>query len=338
MKRILFLFVLLSCLCVMSQEVLNNDSILSMVEMDFGEALIIDKIENSDCSFDTTISVLGNLKKKGVSNTILSAMTKSSKKEKETNGEVNQSNNLQYTFSEGVNSHTVHLVKNEYFKTFKGSELEALIRYHFIEARLEVKNKSTYVPKRIGIDINNKEEPVIVITGTAQNDYGGTKDITYLAKFSYDVKTGLSQHNPTSNFFINNKVFSLSEYEKRTEEVNLIDYRNDEGNLHFYYKYMTFDGKKYKVKGEVFINDNYYVITTEPSFGIETPDTKSPLFKKVVNENEWSCKYAYENLVSVTTYNSLPNKYKSTGGTLTLDGQDNGLGSVKMIYYLSKEK
>jgi len=120
MKKILVLFVLLSFVDMISQEVLDNNAVLSMVEMEFGEALIIDKIENSECSFDTTISVLGNLKKKGVSNSILSAMTKSAKKEEETHGEVNLSNNLQYTFSKGIDKYTVHLVKNKYFKELKG--------------------------------------------------------------------------------------------------------------------------------------------------------------------------------------------------------------------------
>ena len=50
---------LLTFLSIQSQEILDNNSILSMVEMEFGDALIIDKIENSDCNFDTAINTLG---------------------------------------------------------------------------------------------------------------------------------------------------------------------------------------------------------------------------------------------------------------------------------------
>ena len=83
MPRTLLSFLLaltLSLSCVsfaLSQEsftTLNNADIITMVRAKLPTALIIEKINNSNCSFDTFPSVLAELKYKGVSDEILMAM------------------------------------------------------------------------------------------------------------------------------------------------------------------------------------------------------------------------------------------------------------------------
>ena len=267
---------LLTFLSIQSQEILDNNSILSMVEMEFGDALIIDKIENSENTFDTSISVLGELKKKGVSQSILSAMIKSAKKEEETQGEVNLSNNLQYTFSCGAESYTVHLLKDKYYENLNGLILESVINSAITSAKFELKNKSTYVPSFINlIRDSKKNKNTISILGSAQNDYGATKDTHY--KQSFDYSPIMTSDNDL--FLVNNVEFNELEFRSLESKVQLVDYRNDKSNSHFYYKYVTIDGSKSKSKGEVFMNENYLVVTSEAVYGYQSPDVKSVILK-----------------------------------------------------------
>ena len=199
-----------------------------------------------------------------------------------------------------------------------------------MEARLEVKNKGTYVPKRIQIDINNKEEPAIVIAGTAQNDYGATKDISYLAHFSYDGKTGLYQHH---SFIVNGEPLDEKEEQSLVNYAENVDFRQDKNCKHFSYGRVSINGSKYRMKGDVFVGDSYLIVVSKPYFGIETPVAKIPLFKKKVDDNKWESSFSSRGVSMVYKYDDTPGKYKSTEGVLTLDVQ-----SLETIYYLVKEK
>ncbi len=71
----LLLFVaLLSTNDVYCQEVITNKSVLEMQSLGFDDVMIIDKINTSDVKFDTSLSALGALKKKGVSSEVISLM------------------------------------------------------------------------------------------------------------------------------------------------------------------------------------------------------------------------------------------------------------------------
>lgn len=225
MKKQLLLVTLLLSFLSYAQEVLDNNSILEMVGMEFDESLIIDKIESSDNTFETTISVLGDLKKKGVSQKILSAMIKSAEKEVETPVEVNLSNNLQYTFKLGVKNYTVHLVKDEYFKGLKGIELESVITNTIPFAKFELKNPSTYKPTFINITRNKKGKNIVSISGTAQNDYGATKDTHYQKEFTYNTELISNTENELT---INGEPFDEKEYKKLVNKISILDYRLDE--------------------------------------------------------------------------------------------------------------
>jgi hypothetical protein len=61
-------------------EIIGNADVLLMVEAKFTEAVIISKIKNSKCKFDTSINELIKLKKAGVSDAIVQVMTEISSK------------------------------------------------------------------------------------------------------------------------------------------------------------------------------------------------------------------------------------------------------------------
>lgn len=134
-------------------------------------------------------------------------------------------------------------------------------------------------------------------------------------------------------FLVNNVEFNELEFRSLESKVQLVDYRNDKSNSHFYYKYVTIDGSKSKSKGEVFMNENYLVVTSEAVYGYQSPDVKSVILKNHINENEWSYKLTSKGYVFIISYNSTPSKYKSSGGTLTME---TSVG--QMIYYLIKKQ
>ena len=62
-----------------SQEKLNNQSILDLIELGFDSELIITKIESSIVEFDTSLKALKQLKSKGVPSDVLTLMMQKSK-------------------------------------------------------------------------------------------------------------------------------------------------------------------------------------------------------------------------------------------------------------------
>lgn len=78
MKKITFylfaFFVIVSISKSAAQETITNKSVLEMQNLGFDDFMIIDKINTSDVKFDTSISSLSSLKKKGVSSEVISLM------------------------------------------------------------------------------------------------------------------------------------------------------------------------------------------------------------------------------------------------------------------------
>ena len=84
MKKLISLCAFLIFACILdlhSQEILNNQSVIDMVQIGFEEQVIIDKIKSSETNFVTTIDALKMLKEKGVPKNVLSIMMKSPKQE-----------------------------------------------------------------------------------------------------------------------------------------------------------------------------------------------------------------------------------------------------------------
>lgn len=79
-KALVFLFTLFISIGVHAQtEALTNQSILDMKELGFSEDVIITKIKNSACDFDSDISALKSLKEQGISDNIIITMLNSYK-------------------------------------------------------------------------------------------------------------------------------------------------------------------------------------------------------------------------------------------------------------------
>jgi hypothetical protein len=83
MKRILLIVLIFTTTLTFAQEKITNQSIIELVELGFDGDLIITKIQNSNCDFDTSISELKKLKKSNVPKAVIKLMMGSSKKKSE---------------------------------------------------------------------------------------------------------------------------------------------------------------------------------------------------------------------------------------------------------------
>ena len=81
MKKITYVLLLFLFVTHISyaQETITNETVVQMVELGFSDDVIIDKINTSDVSFDTTIAELSKLKKANVSSEIISLIMQKSK-------------------------------------------------------------------------------------------------------------------------------------------------------------------------------------------------------------------------------------------------------------------
>ncbi len=71
--------VLLMAVYVIAEEILTNETVVSMVKAKFGEKLIISKIKSSKNKFDVSMGGMMKLKKEGVTEDIITAMVEASK-------------------------------------------------------------------------------------------------------------------------------------------------------------------------------------------------------------------------------------------------------------------
>ena len=58
----------------LGQTVLGNDDVVKMVTLGIAPSVIITKIKNTPCDYDTSINALADLTKKGVPESVISAM------------------------------------------------------------------------------------------------------------------------------------------------------------------------------------------------------------------------------------------------------------------------
>lgn len=56
------------------KEILTNTSIIELAQLGFGEAIIIEKIRQSECDFDTSLNGLKQLKAAKVSDAVIAVM------------------------------------------------------------------------------------------------------------------------------------------------------------------------------------------------------------------------------------------------------------------------
>lgn len=78
-KLTLTLIALFTLITTYAQETITNESVVQMIQLGFGNDIIIDKINSSDVKFDTSITELSKLKEAGVSTEVISLMMNKSK-------------------------------------------------------------------------------------------------------------------------------------------------------------------------------------------------------------------------------------------------------------------
>jgi len=127
MKKLLLLSVIsIFCFSSFSQEVLDNQSVIDMIELGFDEQVIIDKIESTNSNFSTSIEKLKSLKLLGVTQNILSIMIKESK-------ETIPNEVVEYYDSGAIKSKTSYLdgiKEGEQINYYESGEFKAIRHYN----------------------------------------------------------------------------------------------------------------------------------------------------------------------------------------------------------------
>ena len=134
MKKLLLLSVIsIFCFSSFSQEVLDNQSVIDMIELGFDEQVIIDKIESTNSSFETSLEELKSLKLLGVTQNILSIMIKESKVKIPLDGEY-----IEYHSNGNVNIRANYVdgkLQGEYLGYYYGGNFA--IRKNYVDGKLQ---------------------------------------------------------------------------------------------------------------------------------------------------------------------------------------------------------
>tara|TARA_B110000003_G_scaffold847_1_gene873 strand:- start:649 stop:1185 length:537 start_codon:yes stop_codon:yes gene_type:complete len=126
-KLVLLSALLIFCFSSFSQEVLDNQSVIDMIELGFDEQVIINKIESTNSSFETSLEELKSLKLLGVTQNILSIMIKESK-------ETIPNEVVEYYDSGAIKSKTSYLdgvKQGEQINYYDSGEIKARTPYHY---------------------------------------------------------------------------------------------------------------------------------------------------------------------------------------------------------------
>ena len=308
MKKLIIFFIIISFQQITSQEVLNNNSIIELIDLGFEDSVIIDKINNTEANFDTNIENLKILKEKGLSSDIMSAMMNKPKEKK-----IDLKNPLtdgieyyEYTTPNGEVK-KAPLYRASYFKDLSEWELSTLIDISLQEAKMGLKSPTTFNLTQVTLTRNPKKINNLIISYTGQNDYGATKSEFLSKKFEY----------------VN---------ENYTEELNGVD--SDKDGEIYYYSRVVLDNGKSPMKGKVTIKDGSVDIIMngdrfmgDTTFNMPTPN------REYVSKNNWISNYEEQGMKISIEFNENDKKYKSDGGTLTMI-----TGLTKMIYILKTSK
>lgn len=321
MKKLLILSALLIFIFnSFSQEILDNQSVIDMIEIGFEEQVIIDKIESTNTDFDTSIEALKSLKNSGVSASLLSAILKVSKKEPSINLErekqalAPKAIDKEFYWEDGKGE----LVKVSFGLNIGGdysideSELAEFTNQIMTLAKMKLKVPSSFRPnsllvrKRTKTDKygtkNDKTEYVMQLGSSGTNGYGGVVD-------GYTIM-GISP--------------KLMILEKSEEDIV-----QELTAKKFTYKKVYIDGKSSRMKGEVSIQKDRLFITFN-EMGTDTGPI-SIKDREIISDNHWKAESKSGGVKTEIEYNGNNKKYKSDGGTLTTKAM-----GYTMIYVLNK--
>ena len=305
MKKLLLLIAIFSFSQGYAQEILDNQSVIDMIEIGFEEQVIIDKIESTNTDFDTSIEALKSLKNSGVSPSLLSVMIKVSKKEpsinldKEKQALPPKPNDTEFYWEDGRGE----LVKVSFMLNIgrdyaiDESELAGFTNQIMTRAKMELKVPSSFRPtslfvrKRMKTDKyltkNDKTEYVMQLGSSGTNGYGGVVDgITLIG--------------------INPKLIILEKSEG--------DIAQESSAKNFTFKKVYVDGKSMRLKGEVSIQKDRLFLTFE---GIDS----SPISIKdrdIISDNHWKVETKSGEFSVTLEYNENETKFKNDGGVLSI--------------------
>lgn len=305
LKKLYFIIFLVWSSIIHSQEILNNQSVIDMIELGFEEQVVIDKIESTNTNFDTSIEALKSLKKSGVSPSLLSFLIKVSKKkpsdnlEKEKRALPPKPNDTEFYWEDGRGE----LVKVSFMLyihrdfTIDESELAGFTNQIMLRAQMELKVPSSFTPNSLLVrrrnktdkylTTNDKTEYVMQLGRSGTNAYGGIVD-------GFTI-IGISP-----------KLIILEKSEK--------DIVNEASAKNFTFKKVYYDGNSVRLKGEVSIQKDRLFLTFN---GLDWP-LISIKDREIISDNHWKVESNSIGFSVTLEYNENETKFKNDGGVLKI--------------------
>jgi len=305
MKKLLLL--LFIPLVSFSQEILNNQSVVDMIQLGFEDQVIIDKIESTNSDFDTSIETLKLLKESGASPVILSAMIKASKEpiteapKTEKTSSPPKPDDTSFYWENGKGE----LVEVTFYNSLATQydldeyEIAGYTQRIMMEATIGLKSKLSFVPQTFMIrerlksdkflTNNDKTTHIAQLGYTATNSYGGMVEGMKLIGI-----------NPTL-------------VEKEIEVISSSD-DEDYEETKFSFSKCIMDGKSIKLKGEVIITNKSLIMKFIDPLSVSPPTSIED--KEILGENHWKLEQEYMGSKAIYEYNGNITKYKSNGGIL----------------------
>ena len=292
-----------------SQEILNNQSVIDMIQLGFEDQVIIDKIESTNSDFDTSIETLKLLKESGASPVILSAMIKASKEP------ITEAQKVEKTSSTPKPDDTSFYWENGKGELVEVTFLNSLVNQYeldeyeiagytqriMMEATIGLKSKLSFVPQTFMIrerlksdkflTNNDKTTHIAQLGYTATNSYGGMVEGMKLIGI-----------NPT---LIKKEIENQSSLEDDSEKTT------------YSFSRMISGGMKLKMKGEVIISEKSLIIKYDEygSMGANPIPIEN---REILGENHWRNEVIEMGMKSVLEYDGNETKYKTNGGVLKL--------------------
>ena len=292
-----------------SQEILNNQSVIDMIQLGFEDQVIIDKIESTNSDFDTSIETLKLLKKSGASPVILSAMIKASKepiteapKAKKTSSPPKPDDTSFYWENgkgELVEVTFLNSLVNQY--ELDEYEIAGYTQRIMMEATIGLKSKLSFVPQTFMIRERLKSD----------------KFLTNNDKTTHIAQLGYTATNSYGGMVEGMKLIGISPTLVKKEIENQSSLEDDSEKTTYSFSRMISGGMKLKMKGEVIISEKSLIIKYDEygSMGANPIPIEN---REILGENHWRNEIIEMGMKSVLEYDGNETKYKTNGGVLKL--------------------
>tara|TARA_R110000796_G_scaffold246121_1_gene370738 strand:- start:613 stop:1605 length:993 start_codon:yes stop_codon:yes gene_type:complete len=327
MKKLLLLSALfIVSFSSFSQEILDNQSVIDMIEFGFDEQVVINKIESTNSNFETSTEKLKSLKLLGATPNILSAMIRASKPKEESlkNDSTSLSDlamqvpDYNETFFYWVNGKE-ELTKVKYFSSgipVSKESIAGIITQLMIEAKFSLNNSLSFVPYKLFIFKREKSHKKLT-----KND-----DTPYVAMLSYG---GTNSYGAESEEFLTIGINPVLEEIDNPIKFQVSEDSSDKKQQKFTINKLYLNGDELNIKGSFTFTDDYWVLV------IENTNTPTPIMpfdnKQFLGDNHWKEMSTQGEVAVALEYNGNETKYKSDGGALTAISM-----GYTMIYVLNK--